>query len=376
MGISISVYSLINSIIIFNLGLLIIVIVRRKTLYLQKYKVESLMFLLILSVIRLVVPIDYKYAFVINSSNVLPWIQRWLNTPVITGVTLGNILLAIWFIGAIFEFACTIFMLYKSIKTIKKYQSLECPQVIRLSKLSYYKNVSIVVSPDILFPMVIGIKHAYIFLPVLDVTDEELNMILKHEIQHVKGGDILIKCLFYVLGAIFWWNPLTKVFRTELENTLELRCDNAITRNMDSEKCRIYCYTLIKVARQALSKNAAYNALASGFYKANDVEIVKQRMEMVLHKNKKLVQSQKTILTLAIFIIFIASYLAIIQPHYSIPNEENQELIQITTENAHIEKKANDTYILIINGKEIHELSKEDIKLEPYKNLQCEYIYD
>lgn len=369
MKISISVYSILSAIIFFNIGLSLMVILRHKTSCLQKYTVESLFFLFALSSIRLLVPLDSNYAFVLESRVIIPEIQKILGTYVVKDITVGRILAVFWLAGIVIKCACIANTSYKMIIETKKYSKIECAQVKYFSELSYYKNVEIVVTPDVLVPIVTGVIRPHIFLPVSDVTDIELDMILKHEIQHIENGDIFIKLLFSFLEALFWWNPFVNLFGKELEYLLELRCDKSVTSKMSTEQREIYCFTLIKVAKQAMQRVQEYKTMVLSFSKSRQIEIIRQRIEIMLHDRKGDAVTQRKVRYILLF-IFLLSYLVVIQPYYSIPDKENIGIMEITPDNAYIKKDPYGTYKLFINGEEAHELETDDLKIEPYYSLE------
>ena len=68
----ISIYSVISSIIFYNLGLFILFVLRRKTDFMARYAISTLLLLSVLSMVRLVLPIDFDAAHVIRSETILP----------------------------------------------------------------------------------------------------------------------------------------------------------------------------------------------------------------------------------------------------------------------------------------------------------------
>ena len=57
-------------------------------------------------------------------------------------------------------------------------------------------------------PMLIGFFNHVLVLPEEQYSSEELFFILKHELIHLKRGDIYFKLLFVVANAVHWFNPL------------------------------------------------------------------------------------------------------------------------------------------------------------------------
>lgn len=369
MSISISAYSIFESAVVFNFGVIVMSLLRKRTLYLQKFEVESLILLFALSVVRLTLPLDIKHAIIFKSDFLIPKIETLLKRPIMEGINVGSLLLGVWVVGIVIKCVYTIITSYKTISEVKNYIKIESFQVNRFLELPQYKKVFITVTPNVSTPIATGILCPHIFLPVLDITDVELEMILKHEIQHIKNKDIIIKCIFSIFEAVFWWNPFFGIFGKELENVLELYCDKGVTSKMSKMQRETYCLTLIKVVKQSVRKNPEYGLVVTGFSKAEQVQIVKQRIEVILGRNKKKISLRKTLLNISFVFVFLLSYFIIIQPHYDLSTQDAYEIIKVTSESAYIERDADGIYMLIINGKEAHELSELDMKIEPYYSL-------
>lgn len=62
---------------------------------------------------------------------------------------------------------------------------------------------------------------------------------------------MVIKLFYESIMIIFWWNPLTYYFRNELENLLEIRCDNSVAKNMNDTEKLSYLKVILDVAKHA-----------------------------------------------------------------------------------------------------------------------------
>ena len=161
--ISISYYSIVNAILFFNVGLIIILIFRNNLTFFMKHSTWCLFLLFLFSVIRVLLPLDMTKAIVINSDKVYPWLLEKLNTSMFESeLSPGYILLWIWVLGSIILFLKDIFQFIKEIQTIRKFILIEDEQVNRISKEEFVKNVEIYVSPSIIEPKVTGILKPYI----------------------------------------------------------------------------------------------------------------------------------------------------------------------------------------------------------------------
>lgn len=74
-------------------------------------------------------------------------------------------------------------------------------------------------------PFIYGVLHPCIYLPVQTYSEEELEMILTHELVHLKQRDIFWKPVFLVLTCIYWFNPLVWFLSKRFQKWAEANCD-------------------------------------------------------------------------------------------------------------------------------------------------------
>lgn len=365
----VSIYSFVIAVICFNICLLVISFLRRNTIFLVKISTSMLLLLSLLGIIRLLLPLDMYPAVVIQSSKVIPWIKGLLGKPLFGYITLWMLMVFIWILGAVLALFKASVNLILEIQKLKKYSVVENPQLIRVAEAMQLKNAVILVSPDADVPKVIGVIKAYIYLPEISVSDDELKLILYHEYQHFKGHDLLIKVFYLILLAFFWWNPVVLVFQKEVDNLLELRCDAAITKKMNSEERLAYLHTILSVIKQTVLEEKKYQENAASLVKQNDKGFLQQRFEVIINEEKK-VSKMKLATLLVIIITFTLSYFVIIQPAYYPLESDIEGFIEITVENAFILVSEDGMMELYVDGEFLDEVTEEEIKREPLSELK------
>lgn len=369
--ISISYYSIVSAIMYFNIGLIIILIFRHNLTFFMKYSTWCLFLLFLVSVIRVVLPLDMTKAIVINSDKAYPWLLEKLNVSMFASdFSLGFILLFIWLLGSATLLLKDVVQFIKEIKTIRKYVLIDDEQVKRISKESFYRNVKIFVSPNVIEPKVTGILKPYIYLPVINISDDELCLILKHEICHIQGGDIVIKLFYFLIKDLFWWNPLTFLFQYEVENLLELKCDLAVTKKMNTQEKINYLNTILKVIKQIEqpTKKNSFTKSVINFVSIRSLDITKQKFKVIMEKDSQWKFGIQIIILLFIIVLFILSYYFIIQPAYYPNFNDVEEMQEITKDNSYI-VISNEEKILYINDEFYGYLSAEDLDTLPYSQL-------
>lgn len=103
------------------------------------------------------------------------------------------------------------------------------------------------VHPDVSIPMIFGMIHPIILLPEAAASwpEERLESVLRHEIAHLKRGDLFIQKLMNLCVALYWFHPLVWVVAARLRKEREKACDDLVlTRWGDSST---YAASLLEV---------------------------------------------------------------------------------------------------------------------------------
>lgn len=363
----ITVYSFFCSVVFFNVSLIGVFLLRRKTWFLARYAVSSLIFLTVLGFAHLFIPVDLNFAYVIRSERVIPAIQRSLASGILGGrISIGAVLLLVWGCGTA-VFAVRDLALWLKARRIRaQYVYVEDEQAARLAA-GFGGEYIVKVSPDVSVPHMAGLFHPVIYLPCLELTDEELRFILRHEIQHILSHDILKKFLFLAIEALFWWNPIAHISMGEIDALLELQCDSKIAAGLDEAGVLDYMQAILSVIKQTCPAHGAGEAysLAVG----RDSPQLRQRFEVLLHRNHRRSKAVRILLNCVFLALFILSYMVIVQPYYPPPDVEIHNAFKFTEENSFILFE-NGQYNLYYNGMFFMSLTESEIKNVPYNSLE------
>ncbi len=108
----------------------------------------------------------------------------------------------------------------------------------------------LVVSDKTTTPMSIGLrrKAVRLVLPHTNYTDEELRLILKHEIIHIARDDGNSKFGMVFSCRMCWFNPFMWFAMKKCAEDLELSCDEAVLLNADDTTRRKYARLILSAA--------------------------------------------------------------------------------------------------------------------------------
>lgn len=137
-------------------------------------------------------------------------------------------------------------------------------------------RVGLLLCPGVGSPMLMGLCHPRVLLPREDCPEEELEMMLRHELNHYKSGDLWVKGLALGAACLHWFNPLAWLLVRELDRCCELRCDRRTTRAMSAGERKRYGRMLLDVAQKA-----SLAAPSGAVTLAVDREALKRRLTLL-----------------------------------------------------------------------------------------------
>lgn len=126
----------------------------------------------------------------------------------------------------------------------------------------------------------IGILRPMIFYP-LHRSQEEKQMILEHELIHVKNRDVLWRVLMSCACILHWFNPLVWWLAQELECTGETVCDEILLQNRSPQERRRYAELLVAMSCNEMEPGGWSVALN------RKNKRLKERLENIMRKDKR-----------------------------------------------------------------------------------------
>jgi beta-lactamase regulating signal transducer with metallopeptidase domain len=132
-----------------------------------------------------------------------------------------------------------------------------CRRALGLSRTPALASNSLVRTP-----MLTGLFRCALVLPEVALDADELRLIFRHELTHLKRRDIWLKLLSLISNAVHWFNPAAYALRRELGTFCELSCDERVVSGLDARTRRFYGRTILGVMTRAASGGGLYTALA------------------------------------------------------------------------------------------------------------------
>lgn len=94
-------------------------------------------------------------------------------------------------------------------------------------------------------PMAAGLVSPEIYLPREDY-GSEIEMILRHELTHIKRGDLYCKLLYTTAEILNWFNPLVYIMASRASGDLEISCDADVVKQKDIDYRKQYSLLILE----------------------------------------------------------------------------------------------------------------------------------
>ena len=207
--------------------------------------------------------------------------------PSLISFNLGYVLVCIWGLGmAVFAgwqaFAYWKFAyLLRLSATPAERDTLRRVFAEQKQSLGIRRDIPLVVTPAADCPMLAGFLRPALYLPDEALSEQEAMFIFRHELTHYKRGDLWLKLLLTAAKTVHWFNPLVYLMARFAQEDIELACDDAVVRGMDSAQRRAYGETILRSAVAQVKKRA----LVSCF--TGDKETLMRRFEGLFDKRAK-----------------------------------------------------------------------------------------
>ena len=117
-------------------------------------------------------------------------------------------------------------------------------------KLGIHQYVEIRQSRFVTAPVSFGWKKPFVVLPnqkMSDLSHDELEHIILHELTHIRHGDLITNYLFCAMQALYWFNPMVWLAFRQMRRDREAYCDWTVLTELGDENARIqYGQTILR----------------------------------------------------------------------------------------------------------------------------------
>lgn len=155
-------------------------------------------------------------------------------------ITLRGLIAALWAIGS----SC--FLIYHlTAYAIFRRKTGKCRSYVKTER-----GIGVYTCPKIKAPMMTGFIKPIILLPGGQYSEEELGVILKHELMHCRRGDMWFRLLLLIANSVHFFNPLVYIMVNKAQRDMEYSCDDAVVKQTTDDYKKFYSMTILKYMKR------------------------------------------------------------------------------------------------------------------------------
>ncbi len=265
---------------------------------------------------------------------VMPWLRRWVSARVCAMLwllpdwiyafvgrldlptdgkklvlhapgTLVYVLLAVWAVGAVgvmvWKIGSHLAFRHRILKNAVPVTDRQTLHVWELElERAWIKKCKwkLVRSEAVTTPLSIGLynRTTRVVLPMREYTQEELSLILRHEIIHISRGDPEAKFFLTFCTAMCWFNPLMWAAMRKSADDFELSCDESVLLDEPQPVRRQYAELLLQTAGDERGFTTCLSATAGA---------LRYRLKNIMKPEKK--RTGAILIGLTLFVLAMCS---------------------------------------------------------------------
>lgn len=374
------IFPFIMAVITNSVMIVLIYFLRKIPYFANLFSLWFMVALYLMCVLRMFLPIEFPAVQIILRDDIIPNLvtnalisrtDNMIGTP----NALLYIFLGIWILGAII-FAAVSFYTQRA-KTnyyLANYDfttdaEKELFERISGEILHDKYDVTLKRTDGVRYIMVIGYFKKYLLLPAKTFSEDELEMIFRHECTHIKNKDLWLKLLVHIYCCIFWWNPFSYLLKHDLGFTLEMKCDLGATKGLSDDKVKAYFETLTKNCHKKGKRDKdRFFVCAELTDEAKNNDLVKRAAAIAKQSVMKTNHVTGTVIVaIAFIVVFATSYIFIWQPYFGIDVAINDYNISdesgfIADEtNSYLVKQKDGSYLFYFGDDIPEQVPKEEV---------------
>lgn len=218
-------------------------------------------------------------------------------------------LLAAWLVGTA---AVSLFVLGSYALLMRRVRSLSLPVdralVARIATLAADTGLSgpprVLRSGAVASPAVCGLWRPTLLLNERfpqDLSDDEADMVLRHELTHIRRGDLLLNAPLCALLALHWFNPLLWLISLRVRADREAACDEQVLAGQSAVRRTVYGHALLKMETRYAPSRACLGFV--GVLQRGSV--LRERIQRIVSLHK-VNPAMKTLFSLSIAVLAMA----------------------------------------------------------------------
>ena len=181
--------------------------------------------------------------------------------------------------------------------------------------------------------MLTGLIKPVILLPEKSIADDEMELILEHELTHYKHKDLWVNLIAVLAISIHWFNPILYFCLPAIYGDGESYCDETVLKNKNKDYRRFYGEVIISMIEASPQKHIA---LSTCFY-AKKLNIKKRLYTIMEGSTRRRTLSIFSITLMLSLILVSGSVIVFGTPGNSVDEKEIHQVSRLKDDKKEIE---------------------------------------
>jgi len=165
----------------------------------------------------------------------------------------------LWLPGALLVLCLTVIIHWRFSRRMARAEICDDSRLLTLwrdcrKELLIPLEIPVILSDDISQPAILGLWRPRLLLSrnCLELSDDELRIVMLHELMHVKRADVAVNWLLVLVRSLQWWNPVFWLAQSQFFNLREQSRDAMVLRHLDASERerRMYGELLLSLAQR------------------------------------------------------------------------------------------------------------------------------
>lgn len=346
-----------------NIFIVLCYILRKRSVLLNLSSMTGIIILYLFCLIRLAVPVELPWTKVVSGGSLYNFLYQIFGCEItcVAGheIYVYHIFVVAW--GVVMAVLLTRYLIQYH-RVVSYFSEMEKTEDTELNNIldeictdKEKRNIKIVQTAAVEIPCCIGIFEKRILIPDKKYSREELHYIILHEYTHLDNKDILTIQLINILCIVFWWNPFVYILKGDMYQSIEIRCDQTVTKKLKSAERGNYLTVILKEYKASVQgKEFRKPAGAMPLFEDHSDHLI-ERFRLVAEGQQSSSRIGRILVPVIAVALLVLSYSFILQPRYETPDgiyDVQTSTWDIDQGNAYLHEK-NGKYYLHSNHKDI-----------------------
>ena len=156
--------------------------------------------------------------------------------------------------GFLWPAVSALLLMYKMTKYMMFLQTIKKHSVAERGLENIPKRLTVRKTELLDAPLVVGLIKPVLYLPQTEITEDELDYILLHELTHYRRHDLLYKWFAMLVSSIHWFNPFVYIVLRQIDEECEVSCDYEACKNLSEQQKKDYMAMILDFVQTSIQK--------------------------------------------------------------------------------------------------------------------------